>query len=184
MPKRSLETMGEDGFLHPDRVYKGLLTQTLPADLKKLSSCSRDFCRKRANATKKRAVSLCISAPVEASPLQEPSIALREAYYVFRDALLREIREKISSCEGNVCQGDNNLRIIPGDLAGRSQPGKEIEGAALSQPAYFFVHVFPGDTCYVSYDGLDIVARVLAGLYLEAAEATGCANVVNWKPFK
>jgi hypothetical protein len=177
--------MGEDGFLHPDRVYKGLLTQTLPADLKKLSSCSRDFCRSRAAATKKRVVSLCISAPapVEASSSQEPSSAIQKAYYVFRDALIEEVREKMSCSEGNVCQRDNNLRIIPGDLAGRSRPAMEMKGAALSQPAYFFVHVFPGDTCYVSYDGLDIVARVLAGLYLEAAEATGCANVVNWKPF-
>ena len=40
MPKRSLETAGDDGFKFPDKVYRGLLRETLPAVLRKLSSTS------------------------------------------------------------------------------------------------------------------------------------------------
>ena len=41
MPKRSLESAGEDGFKVPDKVYKGLLNGTIPVTLKKLAASGR-----------------------------------------------------------------------------------------------------------------------------------------------
>ena len=154
MPKRSLESAGDDGFKVPDKVYKGLLNGTIPVTLKKLAASGRKCLRQRRESPK-RAIAMNISAPGCQPSSKEPSAELRAAVVAFREALIAEGVKEMQA------------------------PGEHSWG----EPAYLFLHVFPGEDLYFSYDGLDTVAPILAGLYMAAAQQRGSAKDLPWKPF-
>jgi hypothetical protein len=91
MPKRSLDAAGEDGFKFPDKVYRGLLRETFPVALRKLSLCSKKLAESRAGSPKRRQVPFGISAPGELPATTEPSADVKAAIIVLRDSLLAEM---------------------------------------------------------------------------------------------
>jgi hypothetical protein len=156
MPKRSLESVGEEGFKFPDKVYKSLLRETIPSAFRKLSSCGKKCVLNKADETRpgKGHPSLSIAAPGRV-PMPLPIVVsneLRIAFLTFRDAMISNFKEQ----------------LIKGDLP---------------QPAFLFLHVISGEEIYVTYEGMDNIVPLLTDLYLHAAQLRGCTNNTSWKPF-